>query len=197
MVCSIWVYYAASDITVEKLASDLTIDTARKANNLPMLNEMLQKMVCKAPQNALELLLELKKIKYTLPFASLRCYTTLVKTKGFKMKRIILIVALVIMSAHGANDRTVCNNGLTAAKFNGDAMKHQIKYGNMDSAGKLADRVVITYDYMKPYCKKANNKKALAEIKRNLPTFVSIATSNGFYVKYHKRNADYMRAAKK
>ncbi len=64
LVRSLWVYYAASDTTVKKLSSDLTVDTARKASNLPMLNEMLQKMDGKAPKNALEPLLEFKEYSW-------------------------------------------------------------------------------------------------------------------------------------
>lgn len=65
LVRSIWIYYAASDVVVKNLASDLTTDTARKASNhLPMLNEMLQKMEGKAPKNALDPLLEFKEYSW-------------------------------------------------------------------------------------------------------------------------------------
>ncbi len=65
LVRSIWIYYAASDVVVKNLASELTTDTARKASNhLPMLNEMLQKMEGKAPKNALDPLLEFKEYSW-------------------------------------------------------------------------------------------------------------------------------------
>lgn len=65
LVRSVWVYYAASDVVVKNLASELTTDSARKASNhLPMLNEMLQKMEGKAPNNALDELLEFKEYSW-------------------------------------------------------------------------------------------------------------------------------------
>lgn len=64
LVRSLWVYYAASDLAVEKLASELTVDTAKKAQKLPMLSEMLQKMEGKAPTIALVPLLEFKEYSW-------------------------------------------------------------------------------------------------------------------------------------
>ncbi len=64
LVRAIWVYYAASDGLVEKLSADLTAESARKANKLPMLSEMLQKMEGKAPKNALDPLLEFKEYSW-------------------------------------------------------------------------------------------------------------------------------------
>ena len=65
LVRSIWIYYAASDVIVKNLVSELTTDTARKASNhLPMLNEMLHKMEGKAPKNALDPLLEFKEYSW-------------------------------------------------------------------------------------------------------------------------------------
>ena len=59
-----WVYYAASEIAVEKLSSDLSAESAKKAERLPMLSEMLRKMEGKAPKNALDPLLEFREYSW-------------------------------------------------------------------------------------------------------------------------------------
>lgn len=60
LVRAMWLCYAASDIAVSKLASELTQETANKANKTPMLSEMLEKLQGKAPQEAVDMLLEFK-----------------------------------------------------------------------------------------------------------------------------------------
>lgn len=57
---AIWVYYAASEVFVEKLSSDLSVDSAKKADKIPMLSVMLKEMEGKAPKNALDPLLEFR-----------------------------------------------------------------------------------------------------------------------------------------
>lgn len=64
LVRSVWVYYAASDIAVEKLGSELTVESSKKAEKLPMLSEMLRKLEGKAPKNALDPLLEFKEYSW-------------------------------------------------------------------------------------------------------------------------------------
>jgi len=60
LVRAMWLLYAASDTAVSKLMCELTADSAGKANKLPMLSEMLEKLKGKAPQEALDMLLEFK-----------------------------------------------------------------------------------------------------------------------------------------
>ncbi|MDP3108681.1 hypothetical protein [Hydrogenophaga sp.] len=44
LVRAIWLVYAASEAQVEKLAMPLTIETARRGDDLPMLSEMLKRL---------------------------------------------------------------------------------------------------------------------------------------------------------
>lgn len=60
LVRAMWVFYAASDRIVSKMMSDLTTESARVANNLPMMSEMLDSMAGKAPKEATDMLLEFK-----------------------------------------------------------------------------------------------------------------------------------------
>ena len=64
LVRAIWIYYAASEMVVEKLSSDLSVESAKKAEKLPMLSEMLQKMHGKVPKNALDPLLEFREYSW-------------------------------------------------------------------------------------------------------------------------------------
>ena len=64
LVRSMWLLYAASDQSVKKLSCELTRETAHKANQMPMLSEMLHKLDGKAPQVALDMLLEFKKYSW-------------------------------------------------------------------------------------------------------------------------------------
>ena len=57
---AMWVFYAASDTAVSKMNDELSEESQRKAQNLPMLTEMLKKLEGKAPQVALDQLLEFK-----------------------------------------------------------------------------------------------------------------------------------------
>ena len=59
-----WFYFAATDIAIEKQLAELSNETAKRANTIPMLNEMLQKMEGKAPENALAPLLEFKEYSW-------------------------------------------------------------------------------------------------------------------------------------
>jgi hypothetical protein len=44
LVRAFWLYYGASDAAVEKLAAELTHESAQRANNLPMAAEMLEQL---------------------------------------------------------------------------------------------------------------------------------------------------------
>ena len=64
LVRAMWVFYSASDIAVSKLICELTQESASKANKLPMLSEMLEKLEGKAPQMALDMLNEFKEYSW-------------------------------------------------------------------------------------------------------------------------------------
>lgn len=64
LVRAMWLLYAASDTAVSKLTSELTQETADRANRLPMLSEMLDKLRGKAPQEAVNMLLEFKEYSW-------------------------------------------------------------------------------------------------------------------------------------
>ena len=60
LVKSIWALYAASENLIQKLQSELSNDTAKWADKLPTLNEMLDELNDKAPQAALSQLIEFR-----------------------------------------------------------------------------------------------------------------------------------------
>lgn len=63
-VRAMWIYFAASDIAVSKLTSELTHESAKRAEKLPMLSEMLKMLEGKAPKVALDQLLEFKEYSW-------------------------------------------------------------------------------------------------------------------------------------
>ena len=60
LVRAMWLLYAASETAVSKLMCELTSESSHKANKLPMLSEMLDKLDGKAPPEALSMLKEFK-----------------------------------------------------------------------------------------------------------------------------------------
>lgn len=64
LVRAMWIFYAASDLIVGKMMSDLTTESARVANNLPMMSEMLDSLIGKAPKEATDMLLEFKEYSW-------------------------------------------------------------------------------------------------------------------------------------
>lgn len=64
LVRAMWIFYAASDLVVGKMMADLTAESARVANNLPMMSEMLDSLVGKAPKEATDMLLEFKEYSW-------------------------------------------------------------------------------------------------------------------------------------
>ena len=64
LVRAMWLLYAASDAAVSKLTSELTQETADRANRLPMLSEMLEKLQGKAPQEPVNMLLEFREYSW-------------------------------------------------------------------------------------------------------------------------------------
>jgi len=61
---SVWLFYAASDLAVSKLMTELTSESARKSQKLPMLSEMLKKLEDKAPQVVSDQLLEFREYSW-------------------------------------------------------------------------------------------------------------------------------------
>jgi hypothetical protein len=64
LVRAMWLLYAASDASVSKLMCELTDESAKKADKLPLLSEMLAKLDGKAPKEAMDLLLEFKEYSW-------------------------------------------------------------------------------------------------------------------------------------
>lgn len=61
---SVWLFYAASDLAVSELMTELTSESARKSQKLPMLSEMLKKLEDKAPQVVSDQLLEFREYSW-------------------------------------------------------------------------------------------------------------------------------------
>jgi len=55
-VRAVWALYAASEVHIEKLSADLSIDAERSAKNLPMTSEMMNLLESKAPSVAFQVL---------------------------------------------------------------------------------------------------------------------------------------------
>ena len=64
LVRAMWLLYAASDTAVSKLTSELTRENVAKANSLPMLSVMLEKLQGKAPQEPVHMLLQFKEYSW-------------------------------------------------------------------------------------------------------------------------------------
>ena len=61
---AMWLFYAASDIAVSKLMAELTQESSKRAEQMPMLGEMLKKLNGKAPKVAYDQLLEFKEYSW-------------------------------------------------------------------------------------------------------------------------------------
>ena len=65
LVRALWLYYAAPDSAVEKLASELTHEAAQRASNLPMAVEMLEHLrQAQAPPAAVDPLFEFREYSW-------------------------------------------------------------------------------------------------------------------------------------
>jgi len=64
LVRGMWVLYAASETALGKLTAELNEDSQKRANNLPMLSEMIGQLEKKAPQNAIDPILEFKEYSW-------------------------------------------------------------------------------------------------------------------------------------
>lgn len=63
-VRGVWVLYAAKDLMVNKLTAELNDKNVKKADKLPMLSEMIEQLVIKAPKNAVDPILEFKEFSW-------------------------------------------------------------------------------------------------------------------------------------
>lgn len=64
LVRGMWIFYAASDTALSKLTAELNEDSQKRANNLPMLSEMVTQLEKKAPKNAIDPILEFKEYSW-------------------------------------------------------------------------------------------------------------------------------------
>lgn len=64
LVRGMWVLYAASETALSKLTAELNEDSQKRANNLPMLSEMIIQLEKKAPKNAIDPILEFKEYSW-------------------------------------------------------------------------------------------------------------------------------------
>jgi hypothetical protein len=64
LVRGMWVLYVASETALGKLTAELNEDSQKRANNLPMLSEMIGQLEKKAPKNAIDPILEFKEYSW-------------------------------------------------------------------------------------------------------------------------------------
>lgn len=64
LVRAFWILYAATDGFVAKLIAELTEETAKAGNKLPMVSEMLNSLEGKAPKEAIDMLFEIKQYSW-------------------------------------------------------------------------------------------------------------------------------------
>jgi len=64
LVKAVWAFYAASENTISKLQGDLNAETAKWADRVPVLNEILVELEGKAPPQAIGPLLEFKEYSW-------------------------------------------------------------------------------------------------------------------------------------
>ncbi len=64
LVRGMWVLYVATDISVSKLTAELNEENLKRADNLPMLSEMIKKLEVTAPKNAIDPILEFKQYSW-------------------------------------------------------------------------------------------------------------------------------------
>lgn len=64
LVRGMWVLYAATDIEVGKLTAELNEESQKRANKLPMLSAMIDRLKVKAPKNAIDPILEFKEYSW-------------------------------------------------------------------------------------------------------------------------------------
>ena len=64
LVRGMWILYVATDCAVSKLTAELNEKNQKRADNLPMLSEMIKRLEETAPKNAINPILEFKKYSW-------------------------------------------------------------------------------------------------------------------------------------
>jgi hypothetical protein len=64
LVRGMWILYSASESDLGKLTAGLNEESQKRANNLPMLSEMIKQLETKAPKNTLDPILEFKEYSW-------------------------------------------------------------------------------------------------------------------------------------
>jgi len=64
LVRGMWILYAASETALGKLTAELSEESQKRANNLPMLSEMIDQLEKKAPKNVIDPILEFKEYSW-------------------------------------------------------------------------------------------------------------------------------------
>ncbi|MEH6348420.1 MAG: hypothetical protein V7785_25240 [Bermanella sp.] len=64
LVRGLWVLYSASDNELSKLTAELNNENSKSAEKLPMLSAMITSLESKAPQNAVDPVLEFKEYSW-------------------------------------------------------------------------------------------------------------------------------------
>ena len=64
LVRAVWIFYAGTKQQIEKLATDLTLDSEQAAKNLPLIAEMMAVLATKAPPQPYEALSRFKNVSW-------------------------------------------------------------------------------------------------------------------------------------
>jgi hypothetical protein len=94
-----WLLYAASELSTSKLMSELTHESAKKADKLPMLSEMLKNLDGKAPKEAMDSLFEFKEYSWK-PLSSYvhgGIHAVNRHSKGYPMQRLSIFNPQILL----------------------------------------------------------------------------------------------------
>lgn len=64
LVRGMWIFYAAPESALSRLSAELSEDSQKEANKLPMLSEMISQLEKTAPKNAIDPILEFKEYSW-------------------------------------------------------------------------------------------------------------------------------------
>ena len=94
LVRAYWIYNSASDLDVDKLSADLDQTTAKSADKLPMLSEMLTKLEGKVGGSTYGMLQEFKNYSWKATSSYVHCGLHAVSRneKGFPLELVINII---------------------------------------------------------------------------------------------------------
>lgn len=111
---AMWLLYAASDQAVEKLTAPFTLESAKIANKLPMVNEMVAMIVKRAPPAASQMLVQFKDVSWDAmnSFVHSGIHPLRRHVEGYPLQMILQI----LQNSNGLNTMT----GMLAAILTGD-----------------------------------------------------------------------------